>query len=1157
MSMNQIPTLIIGIGGVGCKIAASISDLLSEESRKYVGIIGMDTNINDLSKLKDKHKMEIIQTSDDINVDTYLSKHPEYKEWFPDISFLRQRTMVDGAGQVRTLSRIACLASQEGGRFAPILSELTRIRKVDGNPNSKKITVMFVGSITGGTGAGIFLQMPFYIRNLIRTQAGIERCVIRGMFVGPDILEDVQPAKINKDSVCVNGYSCLKELNAFYMRPIAGKELTNNLRLEFYNHNDFSVQNVPYDYLYLIEKSGEFGAMGNVQVDEVINYISRVVFTLLFSPVTADALSIEDNFAMSLISRGAMNRYAGAGMCRLVYPVSTAQEYVALSTVRDLVQNEWMLIDQEFDVLKKSAIIRKKSDSTVIIPEIKTEYVKKFRAHAFGENAKLGHLVQEAFIKQDNNYISKASEFIRGLETKIDDFISSDEVLKYEEACKVDDQRMKKFSDAQGHVDDVWQAMRQYVQFAKLSIVTIPNGFADDLFPPTEEVMRIHKDKSECIYQYLTEVHPVTARFLIYDIINRLEEMIEELKVEITGVDLMEYTQKDYDNKTDGKQDPNITIALMREKRLPLWKILGPLGDAINSEEKAIVRLKRKLRDISYVHVNTTRDFMANSIKYSVAQTVLERMLQLADNYNIFFSTVASRIDRNNDNIARLENISFPFGQEGLYCSKVAFEKMAAEYSAKSTQLLSSSTKKAIFDQIYHVQSREFGLSSVSETPAEKEQRVQENKNRLEAVFNTAVVESIRNDVKEHGAGIVNLNARQAMIKEFELESHLIPSDSEYNSRLAEYAQRRVEVALMIANPMITTERLHEDTELTFLAVSPSCSETDSELRPDTAQTAKFYLRSSGPHTTVIIDEEFANTELVCLRLAYNFTIEDLVKYKDGSRNALAYSERILDLGSKRSFGYTTDGITFVVNPHLDCRWHEEGFVPAISQKQRDIDHLDNLKAFVYALGFDLFKLLDDDDNPDDNGNPRPTWFAFTNGYAQFFPIKKSGKLIGNSYADLYDSIQYNGVLKKSILREAKKIVSQVKGYNTTEKLFSGLLDNNLFIEDLVQADIDKPKENDMNIFDIFLTMLPRMAKGSDLTSWNELFRGLILTLWEFCGVLFDNNVAQINKAVRIILMAIYENSIVGKKQGEGLSSHETALKSQYEALLKERYSEE
>jgi len=1146
--MNQVPTLVLGIGGIGCKIAAAISDSLSNEDRKYVSVIGIDTNVNDLSKLRDKHQMEIIQTSDDMEVSAYLEAHPEYLEWFPDNDFLRERTMTDGAGQVRTLSRLAFLASVESGRFTPILQEITRIRKVDGNPHNKNLTVMVVGSITGGTGAGLFLNIPFYIRDLIKSQAGIKRCVIRGMFVGPDILEDVQPSQTNKDAVCVNGYTCLKELNAFYMRPAIGKEIANNLRLEFYNHNDTSVQNVPYNYLYLIEKSGDLGTMGDARIDEVINYIARVVFVLMFSPVTADALSIEDNFILKLIDKGGMNRYAGAGMCRLLYPIKTAQEYVTLSVVRDLVQREWMLIDQEFTALSRAAMAKMVSDSTVKKPELKTSYVEIFEKEALGDHAKLGKFAQEAYIEQDSRYISRASEFIAALDTMIEELLDSDDVREKEEACKVDDQKMKNFSDAEAQISDVWEGMRKYAQYAKHLIDTKPNGFADDLFPTSKEVMDFHKDKPECIYQYLAKVHPVTARFLIYDIINRLEAKITELKTEITGVDLSAYTAEDFDLKTEGVQGPAEALGTIRDKRHPIWKMLGPVGQAINGEEKALIKLKRRLREVCDTHVSTTHDYIENSLKYLVSQLVLERMITLADNYTIFFNTVAAKIDRNNENITRLENIHFPYGQDGIHCSKDAFRKMATDFLLQQSQDLSDETKVAIFEQIYLVQSRSYSISSTAETKAAKERRMQEDKKKLEAVFNTAVIETIRSNVIEHGAGIVNLTAREALIKEFELIEQMIPDDPGYADEIQKYAQKRIATALKVAAPMLTTEGRHEDTELTFIALSPACAETDAELKPDTTETAKFYLPITTANATVIINSEFDDTELACMRLSYNFTIEDLTKYKAGARNAIAYNDRITNLGVKRVFNYNSDEMIVVVNPHLNSHWHEEGFIPSIHGKQRQKDHLDNLKAFIYAMGFDSFRLIADDDNPDENDKPRPTWYSYIDGFTQFQPVRKCGKLIGNGYSDLFDAILYNRTLKLAILRYAQKAVSKMKGYNTTDELFDNILENR-FIEDLIQPVASKDAD-DINLFDAFMEMRSHMP----IDDWYELFDGLLITLWEFCEVLFDKSERHINKAVKIILTEIFKNSAVGMKPESDYSKSETLLKAQYDIILAKKY---
>ena len=149
MGMNKIPTLILGIGGIGCRIAAGISDLLSPEDRQHIGIVGMDTNVNDLSKL-DSHGIRTIKTSDERTVGDYLKMHPEYTSWFPVNRFTVSRGMLNGAGQIRAISRLAALASEESGAFIPIKEEIKRIRTNRGEGNNGNLTVMVVGSITGG-----------------------------------------------------------------------------------------------------------------------------------------------------------------------------------------------------------------------------------------------------------------------------------------------------------------------------------------------------------------------------------------------------------------------------------------------------------------------------------------------------------------------------------------------------------------------------------------------------------------------------------------------------------------------------------------------------------------------------------------------------------------------------------------------------------------------------------------------------------------------------------------------------------------------------------------------------------------------------------------------------------------------------------------------
>ena len=74
------------------------------------------------------------------------------------------------------------------------------------------------------------------------------------------------------------------------------------------------------------------------------------------------------------------------------------------------------------------------------------------------------------------------------------------------------------------------------------------------------------------------------------------------------------------------------------------------------------------------------------------------------------------------------------------------------------------------------------------------------------------------------------------------------------------------------------------------------------------------------------------------------------------------------------------------------------------------------------------------------------------------------------------------------------------------------------------------------------------------IDDWYELFDGLLITLWEFCEVLFDKSERHINKAVKIILTEIFKNSAVGMKAESDYSKSETLLKAQYDIILAKKY---
>ncbi len=1207
MSMNRVPSLIIGIGGIGCRIAATVSDLLSEEDREYVGIIGMDTNANDLNKMK-THRMITIQTSDERRVGDFLRLHPEYTKWFPVNRFTVDRGMLNGAGQIRTISRLAALACEQTGGFIPIQEEIKRIRKLDGKTNKSNMTVMIVGSITGGTGAGLFLQLPYYIRKVTKS-FGLDSLIIRGMFVGPEITANVQPSKINRDAVRVNAYTCLKELNAFYMMQNQPEDEENNLELDYYEKIDTAAKkgdaaqikreyidtelddlfadpdamdadvinsdspilaspgvSIPYDYLYLIEESVASGSIGLADLSSIESQIGHMAFTLMFTPVKDNALSVEDNMVLQDMETGGMGRYSGAGLCRLVFPHQLAKEYVSLCTVRDLVKDEWMLIDRKYESLVIDARIRQRTDGTVEIPKLGSSYVDLFKKEVNGDG-KLGKLYKEAYLEimdetSGLTVISRAQQYMAKITQYISDFQNTDELSQAKAQCEVNEEKMKNFSDAISEVSRVTDALTAYTKYAKMQIKK-SGEIANEIFPTAWKTMTSRMDQEICIYNLLASVHPITARFFCYSLIQLLENEIRSCESITSALDLNAMDSEDYDDDDNDTQSATVAIRNLENKH------------RIGDEGRKLMRIRKKFRENCETQAGIIDQYRLENTKLAVFSSILDRLEILAEDYRVFFDSIGEMIKENNERIERLEKVEMELGQIGVYCSKEAFHCMASEYKSLNADILPQSTQAKLFEQVFRVFADEYDSRSVELTERQKVARNSKNREILANAFHVAVVDTISTAVVKNGADIVDLNIRKAIIKEFELGGMNEDNCADYERLCKQYIKNKIAEAMRSAAPLLAVDRstMETNTETIYMAINPINAVT-REGKPNAGATREQYIPEASEATdnllpTVIMDEEFSPYEIICYKARHKFKIETLLRYRDGTENARAYESRLNNLGKNvENIADQNAGIV-VVNPHLNRYWHEEGFIPPMSETMRQRSHKDTLRAFVYAMGMDCFVVDVDESRMDrtaasaaqelDNMFASPAaatetakaskaWFYKTSRGKVL--VRKCGQRIGVSYSELFDSLRFNRRIKANILSTAVVMMNRKKRFSDPEELFEDIL-KDPFILDLIQPDTITD-EGDKNVLDIFL----EMRKYMSAEKWNDLFTGLLETLWDYCGTLFEGNEIMVNNAVPEILKKMYYFSSVGQKQkiGEELDYGEKRLKEQVTILLKKRY---
>lgn len=120
--MNS-PTLLVGLGGTGSKIVARVSEMIKkDEQRRNISCVIFDTDANDIPEIKKEHpEIYVVQTSARMTVGEYLEEdHYARDNWFPVNPPLDRKVLSEGAGQVRSISRLGFESVIRSGMMDPL-----------------------------------------------------------------------------------------------------------------------------------------------------------------------------------------------------------------------------------------------------------------------------------------------------------------------------------------------------------------------------------------------------------------------------------------------------------------------------------------------------------------------------------------------------------------------------------------------------------------------------------------------------------------------------------------------------------------------------------------------------------------------------------------------------------------------------------------------------------------------------------------------------------------------------------------------------------------------------------------------------------------------------------------------------------------------------
>jgi hypothetical protein len=323
------PTVVIGLGGTGFGAVLKLKRYFLDAYRGVVPpvirFLSFDTteNVEHSERTRDGlpvtldpgTEQHVVQVANPAGLLGGINPHID--AWWP--KNIPINAIIAGAGQVRARGRLALFAKSDEivSRIRDAINEVNLNKRAHQMrqeeflvSNRGGVEVYVVGSLAGGTGSGMFLDIAFIARSFLNSLSHIT-----GILVLPGIFE----GKANVPFVNSNAYGALKEIERF-----SNLGLDYNFSIEYSRQHAVEVKQPPFDLSYLIDNINENGR-GIRDPAELQSIIAQGMYIQIGSQIGADSANTVDNIMTLMATAGRVrNRsanYCSFGVGTLTLPV--------------------------------------------------------------------------------------------------------------------------------------------------------------------------------------------------------------------------------------------------------------------------------------------------------------------------------------------------------------------------------------------------------------------------------------------------------------------------------------------------------------------------------------------------------------------------------------------------------------------------------------------------------------------------------------------------------------------------------------------------------------------------------------------------------------------------------------------------------------------
>ncbi len=951
-------TLLIGLGGTGSRAVNKVVEKLQKNGKTIndgnICCAVLDTNKDDMALINGTHTgVPVVGTSKNQKIGDYFADymHKHILDWAPDSPQFREGSMLGGAAEMRVKSRIAFMDCVETGMIDDIDAFINQALMLN---NDSKISVMLVSSLSGGTGAGMFIQVALWLRERL---AGAQ-IVMRGIFLLPDVfigtLDDIRNSRTKTLRHYANAYAAVRELNAISkIRNNGIIDIPEEIEIDGLFKSSEGAKGKPvFDFAFFIDYKDENG----VTLSSIRDYeaaVADLVYMQMYAPMTHTMYSEEDNLFLES-SKSIEPLYGSCGTSYAVYPVEDVLEFCRLRAVQESLTAGWRRIDDEIIALKAEAEERRKegySGSTTIDEQAKyIEIYERETAKREGgiKDPFFASIADEAFNLTKGNVVNgemqyipsdKVADLLKGITNgNISSLVTSatynparyiinaDEFVAAEHSVEELIKRVQEDKDGfnnilrnfdrarEKHVDDIVSTVMSYTMTENMESVknTIMSLFA-------------RKEDDRIVF-----VHPVSARYMLLKLLRELKKTRERLNsVAVKAKVLADNDEESpkFDNDATKGETEASAIAYLESKK---W---------YQREEGFTNAFEKEYAEFINAKVTYCVKYLTESLIEGVFERLETRLTELLKKFETLFDDlqeVKTRVARELAGVA-------PAGNQGNK-NLIVYGRPEHKEAVYKSLKIDLSGGRGI--------NRSVILALYGNLCAQKRPNTESNQKYL----NLSIVETFIADAKAvFGEMItkdpenfkkVNLSIYAAICKE---SDYGITGNEAALTEVQRHRTKFVECVNMLKR-MAAPFLQYTKEEVDDLGARQMLTKVTWGFHPDVVQEFDGLGALLGINPDTVQSDAYPTNELYCYRAVYNLRAELLPKFNEltGGKYYTSYQAVINGMLAMQTGSHGDQAL--VQTPHLDKRWHN--ILPYITSGMERKDHLSFYRGLWLAVAY-------------------------------------------------------------------------------------------------------------------------------------------------------------------------------------------------------------